>query len=136
MATISTLYLGDMRTEMTHNASGNKIITDAPVDNKGKGEFFSPTDMVAGALGSCMLTLMAQAADTGGFDIDGTKLEINKVMASNPRRIAEIVVDVHFAHGYTPKQKAILERAAALCPVAASLHPDTKETMNFIYPEE
>ena len=133
MATIETVYLGDLRTEITHVASGNKIITDAPVDNHGKGEYFSPTDMVAAALGSCMLTIMGLSAKTGGFSIDGTKLEITKVMSANPRRIAEIIVKVQFPADYEPKQKAILERSAALCPVAASLHPETKQTVTFSY---
>ena len=90
MATIQTLYLGDLRTEITHVQSGNKVMTDAPTDNNGKGEYISPTDMVAAALGSCMLTLMALAARRLEIELKGTRVEIQKVMAANPRRIAEI----------------------------------------------
>lgn len=96
MATIQTLYLGDLRTEMTHVQSGTRVMTDAPTDNNGKGEFFSPTDLVAGALGSCMLTLMALAARRLEIAIEGTRVEIQKVMAADPRRIAEIRLDFYF----------------------------------------
>lgn len=136
MATIKTVYLGEMRTEATHLRSGQTIVTDAPVDNQGKGEYFSPTDLVAAALGSCMLTIMGQAAKTHGIDIDGTKLSINKVMTAAPRRIGEIEVDVTFPSAeYTPKQKMILEHAAATCPVAHSLFPECKQTVRYIYGE-
>lgn len=133
MATIETIYLGDLRTEMTHLQSGNKIVTDAPVDNNGKGESFSPTDMVAGALGSCMLTIMGMAANTHGIDIKGTKLSITKVMSADPRRIGEIAIDFNFPADYSDKEKKILERSAHTCPVAFSLHPDTKQTIRFNY---
>ncbi len=133
MATIETIYLGDLRTEMTHMQSGTKLVTDAPTDNHGKGESFSPTDLVAGALGSCMMTIMGIAAKTHGMNIDGTKLSITKVMSASPRRIGEIVIDVTFPMDYEPKQRMILENAAATCPVAHSLHPDTKQTIRFHY---
>ena len=94
MATVETVYLGGLRTEATHVQSGRKILTDAPVDNHGKGEAFSPTDLVAAALGSCMMTLMGIAAQTQQIDIDGTRLSITKVMSADPRRIGEIIVDV------------------------------------------
>lgn len=129
--TVETVYIGDLRTEATHVLSGNTITTDAPLDNQGRGEFFSPTDMVAAALGSCMLTIMGIAAKTHGFDIDGTKLKIEKVMATGPRRIAEIIIEVTFPHDYEPKVKRILELAAKECPVAGSLHPDLKQTISF-----
>ena len=96
MATVETIYLGGLRTEATHVQSGTKILTDAPTDNHGKGEAFSPTDLVATALGSCMMTIMGIAAQTHGIDIDGTKLHITKIMSASPRRIGEIVVEVHF----------------------------------------
>ncbi len=92
MATIEATYLGGLRTEATHLQSGTKIITDAPVDNNGKGETFSPTDLLAASLGSCMLTIMGIAANTHGIDIDGTKTSITKIMAASPRRVAEVVV--------------------------------------------
>ncbi len=136
MATIQTIYLGDLRTEATHLRSGNKLITDAPVDNQGKGEFFSPTDLVGAALGSCMLTLMDQAAARLGLDMKGTKLVITKIMASDPRRIGEIVIEVHFPRDYSDKEKLILKRAADTCPVARSLHPDLKQTVNYHFGQE
>ena len=89
MTKMRTQYLGNLRTEIEHIQSGNKIITDAPLDNNGKGEFFSPTDMFSSSLGSCMLTIIGIAANTHGFSIDGTTLEIEKIMAANPRRVAD-----------------------------------------------
>lgn len=135
MATVETIYLGDLRTEATHLQSGTKIMTDAPVDNHGKGEAFSPTDLVATALGSCMMTLMGIAAQTQGIELKGTKLSITKIMNASPRRIGEIVIDVYFPSDYEPKLRTILERAAETCPVAHSLHPDCKQTIRFYYGE-
>ena len=135
MATVETVYLGGLRTEATHIQSGRKILTDAPVDNHGKGEAFSPTDLVATALGSCMMTLMGIAARTQHIDIDGTRLSITKIMSAAPRRIGEIVVEVHFPADYDPKIRTVLERAAATCPVAQSLHPDCTQTIRFHYGE-
>lgn len=134
--TLETIFLGDLRTEITHLQSGNKVTTDAPTDNNGKGEFISPTDMVAGALGSCMLTIMDMAAKRMDLDLAGTKLEITKVMAADPRRIAEIQIDFWFPFSCDHKAKKILERAADTCPVAKSLHPDLKQTINFHYQGE
>ena len=135
MTKMRTQYLGNLRTEIEHIQSGNKIITDAPLDNNGKGEFFSPTDMFSSSLGSCMLTIIGIAANTHSFSIDGTTLEIEKVMAANPRRVAEIKIDVHFPKGanYTDKQKRIIEAAAKTCPVANSLHPDVIKNITYIY---
>src|SRR5271163_547191 len=96
MATIETTYIGDLRTEATHLQSGTKIITDAPTDNQGKGEAFSPTDLLAEALASCVLTTMGITANTHGINIDGTTAEVTKIMAANPRRVAEVVVDLKF----------------------------------------
>ena len=129
--TVHTRYLGGLRTEAEHLQSGNRITTDAPTDNQGKGEFFSPTDLLATSLGSCMLTIMGIAARTHGFDIDGTEVEITKVMGTAPRRVVEIVVDLTFPSDYEPKVKKILEAAAHECPVANSLHPDLKQTVIF-----
>lgn len=130
-----TQYLGNLRTEIEHIQSGNRITTDAPLDNNGKGEFFSPTDMFASSLGSCMLTIIGIAANTHGFSIDGTTLEIEKIMAANPRRVAEIKIEVHFPKeaNYTDKQKRIIEAAAKTCPVANSLHPDVIKNITYIY---
>src|SRR5574344_138687 len=111
MTKMRTVYLGNLRTEIEHIQSGNKIITDAPLDNNGKGEFFSPTDIFSSSLGSCMLTIMGMTANTYGFSIDGTTLEIEKIMAANPRRVAEIKIDFHFPkdNNYTDKQKKLIE---------------------------
>lgn len=136
MATLKTEFLGDLRTEITHVQSGNTVTTDAPTDNNGKGEYISPTDMVAGALGSCMLTIMDMAAKRLGIELKGTKLEITKVMAADPRRIGEIKIDFYFPFSCDHKAKTILQRAADTCPVAKSLHPDLKQTIEFHYAGE
>lgn len=133
MATLETRHLGNLRTEITHLQSGNKVTTDAPTDNNGKGEYISPTDMVAGALGSCMLTLMELAAVRMGLDMTGTRLDITKVMVSDPRRIGEIRVDVHFPFEADEKSCTILERAAATCPVSKSLHPEVRQIVTYNY---
>ncbi|RZJ82475.1 MAG: OsmC family peroxiredoxin [Chryseobacterium sp.] len=133
MATSKVIYNGSLRTTSTHLASGEKIITDAPVDNNGKGEAFSPTDLLATSFANCMLTVMGIAANTHAIDIDGTSAEVTKVMATEPRRVSEIQVDFNFPPGssYNDKQKKILEHAALTCPVHYSLHPDIKKEVNF-----
>jgi len=131
MATIETTYLGDLRTEAIHLQSGTKILTDAPTDNQGKGEAFSPTDLLAESLAGCILTTMAIAARTHDIQMDGTKAEVTKVMAANPRRVAEVIVNIKFPMGYSDKEKKILELAALNCPVHKSLHPDLKQTIDF-----
>lgn len=133
MRTTSTIiYKGDLRTEATHTRSGVTITTDAPVDNQGKGECFSPTDLLATSLGACMVTIMGIAARTHGFNIDGTRIEIQKVMGTNPRRVVEVVVDLFFPHNnYTAKERKLLEASAKECPVAQSLHPDLKQAVRF-----
>ena len=135
MITVETIYLGELRTEATHLQSGNKIITDAPTDNQGRGEYFSPTDLIATSLGSCMITVMGIAARTHNFNIDGTKLVITKVMTQEPpRRIAEIIVEMTFPDGnYSEKEKKILEHVVKTCPVALSLHPDVKQNIRLHY---
>jgi putative redox protein len=134
METVHTIYRGDLRTVAVHLQSGSEIITDAPADNQGKGEAFSPTDMVATALGSCMMTIMGIAGRTHGFDVDGTELSITKIMQSNPRRIGEILVNIDFPPvAYTEKQKKILQVCAETCPVALSLHPEVKQTVRLNY---
>ncbi len=137
MTKMKTIYLGGLRTEIEHLQSGNKVITDAPLDNNGKGEFFSPTDLFASSLGSCMLTIMGMSANSYGFSIDGTEVEIEKIMAANPRRVAEIVIDFHFPKGvkYGEKERRLIESAARTCPVANSLHPDIIKTVRFNYDE-
>lgn len=134
MATITSRYAGDLRTEATHLASGNTIITDAPVDNNGRGEAFSPTDLVCSALGSCMMTIMGIVAERNQIDLSGMEISITKVMAANPRRIAEVKLLFRLPSGpYTDKEKALLENAARTCPVALSLHPDVIQTVEFTY---
>jgi putative redox protein len=126
-------YEGNLRTVATHLQSGTVIETDAPTDNQGKGERFSPTDLVATALGNCMLTIMGIKARDMNVNLEGTKIDITKVMVTEPRRIGEIKVTFHFPEGLNPddKQKAILERAALTCPVFESLHPDLNKTVEF-----
>lgn len=134
METTHTIYLGELRTEATHVRSGVSIITDAPPDNQGKGESFSPSDMLATALGSCMLTIMGFAGRTHNINIDGTKIKITKVMASNPRRVSEVHVVFDMPkNNYTDKEKGILDLAARTCPVALSIHPDIKQLLTFNY---
>lgn len=134
MSTSKITYNGGLRTTSIHERSGKEIITDAPVDNKGKGEAFSPTDLLATSLGNCMLTIVGIAANEHGFNIDGTTCDITKIMAENPRRVAEIVVDFQFpANNYSDKDKKIIERSANTCPVMYSLHPDIKKTVTFNY---
>lgn len=131
--TSKVVYEGDLRTIATHIKSGTVIETDAPIDNQGKGERFSPTDLVATALATCMVTIMGIAARTHGIDIVGVTCEIEKIMASDPRRIGEIKVQVGFPapERYSDKEKKILEHAALTCPVFLSLHPDLKKTVSF-----
>ncbi len=134
MPTIHTEYLGDLRTKALHLQSGNVLITDAPLDNQGRGEAFSPTDTLATSLGSCMLTIIGIAARAHGFSIDGTKLDITKIMASDPRRVSEVILEFSFPHNnYSDREKELIYAAAKGCPVARSLHPDLKQTiiMNF-----
>lgn len=126
------VYLGGLRTSSTHLNSKNVIITDAPLDNNGKGEAFSPTDLVSSALGSCMLTIMGIVAEKENIDLKGTKLGVTKVMASNPRKIAEIIIDFQIPPiNISTEQKDKLIKAAHTCPVALSLHPDIKQTITF-----
>lgn len=131
--TIETIYRGELRSEAKHVQSGATVITDAPTDNHGKGESFSPTDMVAAALGSCMLTIMDLTARRLEIDLTGTRLEITKIMAAEPRRIAEIKIDFYMPGDYSDKCKTMLERAADTCPVAKSLHPDLKQNITYHY---
>ena len=133
MATILTHYLGDLRTEATHLASGNTLLTDAPTDNNGRGEAFSPTDLTCAALGSCMMTIAGIVATRDGVDLRGSRIEITKTMAAEPRRIGKITL--HFTL-QTPElvadaQREKLQRAALTCPVALSLHPDIAQEVTF-----
>ncbi len=131
--TSKVIYKGDLRTECEHLQSGSKFITDAPVDNQGKGEAFSPTDTVATALASCMLTIMGIKARDHKLNIDGTYAEVTKTMASQPRRISKIEVRLFVKGEMTDKDKTILENAAKTCPVIHSIHPDIKKDITFSY---
>lgn len=127
-------YKGSLRTEAIHLKSGNQIITDAPTDNNGKGEAFSPTDLLSTSLGSCMLTIMGIVSSRNNINIDNTKIEISKIMDSNPRRVSEIIVEFEMPKNkYSENDKLLLENAAKTCPVAKSIHPDIKQTIIFKY---
>ncbi|BAV05750.1 Uncharacterized OsmC-related protein [Filimonas lacunae] len=131
--TSEIIYKGQLRTEARHLQSQTVIETDAPVDNQGKGERFSPTDLVATALGSCMLTIMGIKARDMEVDLEGTTVSITKVMAADPRRISQVKVVFSFPATLVidDKNKTILERAAHTCPVAKSLHPDIVQDVVF-----
>jgi uncharacterized OsmC-like protein len=134
MKTSKITYLGGLRTEAVHLKSGKTFITDAPSDNNGKGEAFSPTDAMSTSLGCCMLTIMGIAANTHNINIEGANIDITKKMEANPRRVGEIVVEFNMPkNNYTDKEKAILEHAAITCPVAKSLSAELKQTVVFNY---
>ena len=131
--TSQIIYKGDLRTMATHLQSGTIIETDAPTDNQGKGERFSPTDLVVVALGTCMVTTMAIKARTMDIQLDDTRIEVTKIMVSDPRRIGKIVVHLFFPAtlNLDEKTKEILERTARTCPVERTLHPDVELDMQF-----
>ncbi len=133
MSTSTLVYKGGMRLEATHQQSGTTLITDAPTDNHGKGEAFSPTDLMATSLPACMLTTVEILLKDRGINISGTTCTVNKVMAANPRRIAEIQVTFKFPlkDTYSRLQKELIEKTAMSCPVAQSLHPDVKKVIDF-----
>ncbi len=134
MKTSKIIYLGNLRTEAVHLQSGTTIITDAPTDNNGKGEAFSPTDLMSTSLGSCMLTIMGIVAERHAINIEGTTIDITKIMESNPRRVGEIIVEFYLpANNYSDKEKQLLENAARTCPVAQSLKAELKQTVVFNY---
>ena len=131
-----TTYLGDLRTEMVHGPSGTVVLTDAPTDNHGKGEAFSPTDLVCSALGSCMMTIMGIVAKRDGLRLEGTSITIEKHMSAEPpRKIAKIIVAFTMAAGVPFEQRAKLERVAYTCPVTLSLHPDVQQIVSFTWPD-
>lgn len=135
MATSQVTYNGGLRTTAKHLKSGTEIITDAPVDNKGKGEAFSPSDLLATSLASCMLTIAGIAANEHGFNIDGATGTINKIMGVEPRRVVGIDVHLTFpANGFSDKQRQMIINAAKTCPVRHSIHADieVKETFTFL----
>ncbi|MEX0290510.1 MAG: OsmC family protein [Flavobacteriaceae bacterium] len=131
--TSKVIYSGELRTVCTHLRSGNEFITDAPVDNNGKGEAFSPTDTVATGLASCMLTVMGIKARGLEVDLKGSTAEVTKIMASDPRRISEIKVRLSLPSKISEKHRKILEHTANTCPVHQSLHPNIKKDISFYW---
>lgn len=134
MTTSTVEYQGSLRTQALHLQSNNQIITDAPTDNHGKGEAFSPTDLLATSLASCMLTIIGIKAESMQIDVIGTKAEVTKVMAADPRRVSEIKVSIQFVKDFDQRTQKVLEAAALTCPVAKSIHPDIKQEVSFQYP--
>ena len=134
MVRIEGAYRGDLRCEATHSPSGTSLSTDAPVDNMGRGESFSPTDLVATALGTCILTILGILAQRRGLDLSGATFSVEKHMATEPvRRIGRLDVVVNLPAALAPDDRAALERAAFTCPVHRSLHPDVEAPIRFVY---
>ena len=131
--TSKVIYRGALRTEATHIRSGNTIITDAPTDNKGKGEAFSPTDLVVTALASCMLTIMGIKADEMNINIEGASAEVKKIMIADPRRIAQVIIVINIPISADEKTKNILEKSALTCPVDKSLSNSMIRDIKFIW---
>lgn len=126
-------YNGQLRTTATHLQSGETIITDAPIDNKGKGSAFSPTDLFATSLASCMITIIGINAEERGYSIEGAKAEVTKIMIDNPRRVGEIKVKLIFSGSYSEIEKKRIETSAYSCPVSKSLNSEIVQTIEFIY---
>lgn len=136
MVEMKIVYQGDLRCEATHGPSGNKLFTDAPVDNHGKGESFSPTDLVATALGSCMMTIMGIVAQRHNLDLRGSTVTVQKEMVQLPvRRIGKLSVQIHVPRDLSPEDRQRLEQAAHACPVCKSLHPDVQTPVTFTWGE-
>jgi len=132
--TATARYEGQLRTEATHMASGTVIQTDAPVDNHGRGEAFSPTDLVGTALGTCILTTMAIVAERHQIDLKGSTVQVKKVMSQDaPRRIAQLDIDLQLPASLSESNRALLERVAHTCPVALSLNPEIRQEIQFSY---
>lgn len=134
--TLQGQYLGHLKTELTHGPSNQTLKTAAPVDNNGDGSSFSPTDLVAAALGSCVITIMAIVAERHKIDFTGVRFQIEKHMETSPRRIGRLPLQIHMPKGLSKNDRQRLENAAATCPVAQSLHPDVQKEIQFIYPDE
>lgn len=131
MANIRVEYLGNLRTKARHLGSNAEIITDAPVDNKGKGESFSPTDLCCTALATCAMTIMGIAAQENDMVISGATMDVTKTMAADPRRIAKIEIVFSVSGSFRDDQKLLLQRAAETCPVCLSLGPETEQIFTF-----
>lgn len=132
MPTSQVSYSGHLRTQATHMASGTRIATDAPTDNHGKGELFSPTDLLATSLASCMITLMGIKSNENGFTLGQVECDVHKNMGIGPRRVVKIQIDFVFPDAnYSEYEKEILKNAALNCPVAKSLNPEIKQEISF-----
>lgn len=129
-------YLGDLRCESEHLQSGTRVFTDAPTDNHGKGEVFSPTDLCATSLAQCMLTTIAILGKDKGINIEGSYAELQKIMNPKPRKIAEIVCDLYFHGSFSDEEKAFIENTAMNCPVALTLSAEVKKSVTFNYPNQ
>ena len=134
MTTSTSKYSGELRTHSVHTQSGETFITDAPTDNEGKGEAFSPTDIVATSLANCMMTIMGIVSKRKGLIIEGTEAKIDKFMGTDPRRITEIKIDFYFPVNFSEDERKLLEKSALNCPVAKSLSSDLKQNIEFHYP--
>lgn len=130
---MSVKYEGDKHCEVVHGPSNSKIGTDAPKDNNGKGQLFSPTDLMGAALGSCILTTMAILGEKEGLEIRGSHCTVGKEMSANPRRISKLLVELHLPNSISTEDRVKLENWAKNCPVTKSLHPDTTVSMIFRY---
>lgn len=134
MATSTVKYTGNLRTTCKHLKSGQEIITDAPTDNRGLGEAFSPTDLMATSLATCMITVMGIAAQDRNLPLSDVRAEVTKVMAANPRRVSEIHIGLQIPdQGYSDKERTLLKEAAIHCPVAKSIHPDIHVELTIDY---
>lgn len=132
--TSKVIYRTGLRTVATHLKSGQEIITDAPTDNEGKGEAFSPTDLMSTSLASCIMTIMGIAARNHEIDMDGAEASVTKVMGSDPRRVAKVMIEIVMPDkNYSAKDKAVLEAAAEACPVGRSLHPDLVQDLTLTW---
>jgi putative redox protein len=133
MTTSTVTYLGKLRTELKHTRSGQNFKTDAPPDNNGKGEYFSPTDLCATSLASCMITIMGIKAEKMGIELGLIEADVFKTMANAPRRISAIKIVLHVSGNYNAQDKVSLEVAGINCPVAHSLHPDIEQDIRFVW---
>jgi putative redox protein len=133
MVKMNVVYQGQKHCELIHEPSQSKIETDAPKDNQGKGERFSPTDLMGAALGSCILTTMAIVAERDGLSLEGAKADVEKEMVVKPRRIGSLKVNITLPNSLNDEQRKKLEEAALHCPVHASLHPDVQIPLTFLY---
>jgi uncharacterized OsmC-like protein len=133
MTSILGEYQGNLRTSLTHKSSNSQLITDAPLDNHGKGEFFSPTDLLAAALGSCMVTIMGIRANTKNISLEPFQFQIKKIMQSNPRKVGRVEIEIICSKDILLEDRAYLEKEARECPVALSLSKDLEQRITFSY---